>query len=506
MASVRVRFAPSPTGFVHIGSLRTALYNYLFARRNNGVFVLRIEDTDRTRYVEGATENLIRVLNWAGLVPDEGPEQEGPYGPYFQSQRTEIYHRYAQELIESGRAYYAFDTPEELESMRSGKLPQSASSTRYNFLIRDSMCNSLSLSHRDVERMLADGMPYVVRLKMPADRIFNVEDIIRGHVEFDSKEIDDQVLIKSDGYPTYHLANVVDDHLMQISHVIRGEEWLSSVPKHLYLYECFSWQAPKMAHLPLIFNPDGTKMSKRDITSLADLPEGKVDPDVESYIRAGFERDAILNAIALLGWNPGDGHEQEVFSVTELIESFGLERVNKSAAIFDLQKLRWLNKEHLGRMDEGDLLERLKPGLAIKGWDRFSDDYYTRVIGLLKSRLSFVNDFFEYGAYFFQDPSEYEEKGLKKRWKAQSANLMLEFCQEIDKLKSFNAGAIEEALRQVAERHDVGGGQIIHPVRLAVSGFSVGPGLFDLLEVLGKERVIKRLKKAVEVIPALLQQ
>ncbi|HNR68499.1 MAG TPA: glutamate--tRNA ligase [bacterium] len=506
MVAVRVRFAPSPTGFVHIGSLRTALYNFLFARQHQGTFILRIEDTDRTRFVEGATENMIRVLDWAGLMPDEGPQQGGPFGPYFQSERTEIYQRFAQQLIEQGHAYLAFDSPAELEEMRNGKLAVSRISTRYNHQIRQSMRNSLAMSAAEVEQLLAAGEPHVVRLKMPAERVFNVDDLVRGQVNFDSREIDDQILLKSDGYPTYHLANVVDDHLMQISHVIRGEEWLSSVPKHLFLYECFGWTPPKMAHLPLIFNPDGSKMSKRDITNLSELPAGKVDPDVESYIRAGFECDAILNAIALLGWNPGEGDDQQVFSLAELISNYSLERVNKSAAIFDLQKLRWLNKEQLKKQPADVLLNRLRPGLEERGWNRKPDSYCLAVIELLQARLGFLHDFFTYGTYFFEDPTEYDDKALKKYWKAQTTNLVLEFVREIDKLDRFFAAEIEEVLRRVAERHQVGGGQIIHPIRLAVSGFSVGPGLFELLELLGKDTVVKRIAKAVEVIPALQQQ
>ena len=464
---------------------------------------MRIEDTDRTRFVEGATENLVRVLDWAGLTPDEGPVQGGDYGPYFQSQRTDIYRKYARELVEKGYAYYAFDTPEELEQLRAKAREAGEPPPRYNFEIRQRMRNSLTLSPEHVQAELDAGTPHVIRLLVPPDRTFEFDDVIRGHVTFRSSHVDDQVLLKSDGFPTYHLANVVDDHLMEISHVIRGEEWLSSVPKHLLLYEYLGWQPPVMAHLPLIFNPDGTKMSKRDITSLSDLPSGKVDPDVETYIKAGYEREAIINYIALLGWNPGKGEEQEVFTLDELIDEFSLERVNKSAAIFDLQKLNWINAQHLARTDAKVLAERSRPQLEQEGFEVPSEEYLIRVIELLKTRVHFAADFVKLGAYFFKDPEQYDPHVIKKRWKEDSKKLILEFCDEISKLEPFNAESIEAALRALAERHEVGAGRIIHPVRLAVTGVGVGPGLFDILEVLGRETIIRRLKKAAEIIPTL---
>ncbi len=498
---VRVRFAPSPTGFVHIGSLRTALYNYLFARKQSGTFILRIEDTDRNRYVEGAVENLLSALKWAGITPDEGPEQNGEFGPYFQSQRTELYQKFAKELVQKGFAYYAFDTPEDMEAVRQQARDAGDPPPKYDATLRTKMRNSLTLSDSDVQKLLASNTPHVIRLKIPEDRTFTFTDIIREHVSMHSSQVDDQVLIKSDGFPTYHLANVVDDHLMEITHVIRGEEWLSSVPKHLFLYECFGWDMPELAHLPLIFNPDGTKMSKRDIQSLDELPSGKVDPDVQSYIKAGYEKEAILNYIALLGWSPGN--DREYFTLEELEQEFSLKRVNKSAAIFDLQKLNHLNSEHLKNMDSGTLAQEYKQQLETKGVDYKSEDYLRRVVELLQSRLHFRYDFYEYSSYFFMDPDSYDPKVVKKRWKDDSVKLILEFIDEISKLDVFDKEAIEYTLRQVAERHDAGSGRIIHPVRLAVSGVGVGPGLFDLLQVLGKDTVIRRLKKAVEIVPKL---
>lgn len=483
--------------------MRTALYNYLFAKKHGGTFILRIEDTDRTRYVEGAVENLIRVLDWAGVSPDEGPEQGGEYGPYFQSQRTELYQQYARQLVDQGKAYYAFDTPEELEAFRQKAKAEGNHQPRYNFTTRLQFNNSLSLSSAEVEERIGSGQPYVVRLLVPENRTFRFEDIVRGEVAFDSAQVDDQILLKSDGFPTYHLANVVDDHLMEISHVIRGEEWLSSVPKHLLLYEYLGWQPPVMAHLPLIFNPDGSKMSKRDITSLSELPTGKVDPDVETYIRAGYEKEAIINYIALLGWNPGKGEEQEVFSLAELIDEFSLERVNKSAAIFDLQKLNWLNAQHIYRKDPATLAQELKPIMEQAGFEIKDEDYFLRIVQLMQTRLHFRSDIVGLAGYFFKDPEEYDPDTLKKRWKQDSENLILEFCDEISKLEPFSAEKLEQVLVAIAEKHQVGNGKIIHPVRLAVTGVGFGAGLYETLEILGKEVVVRRLKTGAEKIPAL---
>ena len=498
LSKVRVRFAPSPTGFVHIGSMRTALYNYLFAKNMGGTFVLRIEDTDRARFVEGAVENLMSALEWAGLNPDEGPQHGGEYGPYFQSERTEIYVGYARQLVEKGFAYLAFDTPQELEAMRNNLRSKENPAPTYNYMVRNQMRNSLVMSSEEVQAELDAGTPHVVRLFVPENRQFEFQDIIRDVVKFDSRQVDDTVLIKSDGFPTYHLANVVDDHLMKISHVIRGEEWLSSVPKHLLLYEYFGWQPPLMAHLPLIFNPDGTKMSKRNITSLDELPAGKVDPDISTYINNGYDKEAILNYIALLGWNPGKGDERQVFSMEDLVNEFSLERVNKSSAIFDIQKLNWINGEHLSKRDTALLAIAIKPELEKRGLAYSSESYLYNVIDLLKSRIRFIHELISFGTYFFTDPTEYDEKGVKKRWKSDSKKLVLEFCKEISILEDYKKETIEETVRKVAEKNEVGGGKIIHPVRLCVTGTNVGPGLFEILELLGQENVTRRLKKGVE--------
>ncbi len=502
MNKVRVRFAPSPTGFVHIGGLRTALYNFLFARKYNGTFILRIEDTDRERFVEGATENLLKVLEWAGLHPDEGPGQGGSVGPYFQSERTALYQTHVRELVEKGLAYYAFDTAAELEAMRQAGKQTGDYFAKYSAANRLQMRNSLTMSATQVQELLASGQPYVIRLLVPEERKFQVNDVVRGEVVFDSHEVDDQVLLKSDGFPTYHLANVVDDHLMEISHVIRGEEWLSSVPKHLLLYEYFGWQPPVMAHLPLIFNPDGSKMSKRDIKTLDELPTGKVDPDVASYIKKGYEKAAILNYIALLGWNPGEGDDRQVFALNELVNEFSLQRVNKSAAIFDLKKLNWLNKEHIMQRTIEDLAQENHASVAAIA--AVDEEYLIKTVALLKERLYFSKDVVTIGRYFFQDPEEYEMAAVRKRWDKDSAKIILEFCAEIAKLYVFEAAEIERILRAVADNNKVGAGKLIHPVRLAVTGVSVGPGLFELLQVLGKETVVRRLQHAAEAIPKII--
>ena len=495
--AIRTRFAPSPTGFVHVGGLRTALYNYIFAKKNHGTFVLRIEDTDRKRLVPGALENLLKVLKWAGLDWDEGPDIGGPHKPYVQSERLQEYRKYAHLLVQHGHAYYAFDTDKELEAMRTAHKTAQNPNPKYDHITRAHMRNSLTLSEEQTATELAKGTPYTIRLFVPQDSTFEFADMIRGQVSFRSDQVDDTVLLKSDGWPTYHLGVVVDDYLMEITHVIRGEEWLSSVPKHLLLYRYFGWDPPLMAHLPLIFNPDGTKMSKRDITSLDELPPGKVDADVESYIRQGYEREAILNHIALLGWNPGEGDDRQVFTMDDLVQEFSLEHVNKAAAIFDIKKLNWINSEHVRKRSDASLVEQVKVELMRHKVPVPSDDYVNRVIGLLKTRVHFSGDFFKIGRYFFIDPEQYDEQTTKKHWKGESAKLVLEFLDEIVKLTLFNTAELEAALRRVAEKNQVGSGQIIHPIRLAVSGTGVGPGLFELLEVIGKDVVGRRIHTAV---------
>lgn len=482
MENIRVRFAPSPTGYLHVGGLRTALYNFLFAKKNNGKFILRIEDTDRNRYVEGAVENLIKALKWAGLDYDEGPDAGGNFGPYMQSQRLDIYKKHADELIAKGHAYYCFCTPERLQKLREEQEKQKLPQAKY-----DKHC--LSLSKSEVEKNLQSGMPYVVRLNVQPNQKIVFDDIIRERVEFDSSNVDDQVLIKSDGYPTYHLANVVDDHLMQISHVIRGEEWLSSTPKHVLLYDAFGWERPKFAHLPLLLNPDKSKLSKR-----------QGDVAVEDYRDKGFLKDALVNFVALLGWNAGD--DKEFYYMNELIEKFSLQRVNKAGAVFDLQKLNWLNAEHLRKLSDEQILPLLKEEILHSEFSdkHFLDKHLLLIISAMKERVSFVKEFITTCRYFYEEPKEYEQKSIEKNWKPETPEQLMKLRNAFAELKNPTKEDYEHALTKTAEELNIGKGKLIHPLRLAVSGQSTGPGMFDLLFILGKEEVIKRIDTAIEKI------
>ena len=477
--AVRVRFAPSPTGYLHVGGLRTALYNYLFARRNRGTFILRIEDTDRTRYVEGAVDNLIETLRWAGLAYDEGPAQGGDRGPYVQSERLDIYRRYATELLESGKAYYAFDTPEELDEMRKHQ-EKMRIPPKYDR-------RALRLTPAEVQAKRDAGVPAVVRLKVPESSTVAFDDIVRGHVEFSSDRLDDQVLLKSDGYPTYHLANVVDDHLMGVTHVIRGEEWLSSTPKHVLLYQYLGWDLPQFAHLPLLLNPDKSKLSKR-----------QGDVAVEDYRQKGYLREALVNFVALLGWNPGD--EREIFSLEELVQEFTLERVGKSGAVFNLEKLNWMNVQHLRRKPDTELLAMLRAQLAPAGLAGVDDTYLLSVIALMKERVDTVEEFVTFGGYFFRDPETYDEAARKKNWKEGSGDQLKRFLAALDGIEGFSEGDIERAVRSVAETAGVSAGKIIHALRLAVSGVGLGPGLFELMHVIGRERCVARINRAITAL------
>src|ERR1041385_1339556 len=478
---VRVRFAPSPTGFLHVGGLRTALYNFLFARRQGGVFVLRIEDTDRARYVEGAVERLIRTLAWTGLAYDEGPEKGGPFGPYIQSERLDLYRDHVNRLLNKGDAYRCFCTHDRLEEMRKEqdrlKLPP-----KY-----DRRC--LSLDKSVIQSNIAQGLPFVIRMRVPDGVTISFHDMIRGEVEFAGEKVDDQVLLKSDGYPTYHLANVVDDHLMQITHVIRGEEWLSSTPKHVLLYQYFGWELPSFAHLPLLLNPDRSKLSKR-----------QGDVAVEDYRAKGYLKEALINFVALLGWNPGT--EQEFFYLNDLINQFSLERVNKAGAVFNIDKLDWLNFEHLRKKPDAEVLRMLKELLAQSKYNNyhFNDDYLLKVIVAMRERVSFMKDFIEKGPYFFEAPVEYDQEGVKKRWKEETPAQLKLLADEFLKLEHPTKETYEAALQKTAVSLNTGNGTLIHAVRLAVSGVGGGPGVYDILSILGKDESVKRIRAAIERI------
>lgn len=478
---IRVRFAPSPTGFLHVGGLRTALYNYLFARQNHGVFILRIEDTDRSRYVEGAVENLINTLQWVGLDYDEGPIKGGAYGPYVQSERLEIYRKYAKQLVDEGKAYYCFCTSDRLEQMRT-ELEQKGEFAKY-----DRFC--LKLSQSEIEQKLKSNLPYVIRMKVPDNTTIKFYDLIRKDVEISSELIDDQVLLKSDGYPTYHLANVVDDHLMKVTHVIRGEEWLPSVPKHILLYQYFNWEVPVLAHLPLLLNPDKSKLSKR-----------QGDVAVEDYRAKGYLREGLINFIALLGWNPGD--EREIFTLEELIKEFSLERVGKSGAVFNIDKLNWINLQHIHRKTEKEMLPILKEILSRSKYKDlfFSDDYLEKVIHAMRERINYIAGILDKSPYFFEPPREYDSVYIAKHWKAETPDWLGKLIEEFSKLNNPKKEDFENALNRTAEALGLGRGKIIHAVRLAVSGMGEGPGLYDILDILGKEEVIKRIQQAIKNI------
>lgn len=488
---IRVRFAPSPTGYLHIGGLRTALYNYLFARSQGGTFVLRIEDTDQQRYVEGAERDIIEALEWAGLEYDEGPPHGGPYTPYHQSERKDIYQRHVQLLLDAGHAYYAFDTPEELDAMRTRLQAAGNPAPKYDVVTRTEMSNGLTLSESEVQHRLDAGTPYVVRLRVPEAETVQFEDVVRGHISFGSEELDDQVLLKSDGLPTYHLANVVDDHLMGITHVIRGEEWLPSTPKHILLYQFFDWEPPQMAHLPLILSPNGGKLSKRNADKMG------IPVSVSQYQKAGYEPEALINFLAFLGWNPGT--EQERFTLTGLSKAFSLERVGSAGVQFNLDKLNWYNQQFIHDLDRQQLLQRARPHLKNHGFSP-EDAYLSEVVALLQDRLGFIEEVATTYSYFFADPESYDEGGIKKRWKADSATLLTEYANRLEATENFTADEAEAVLREIAEAHGAGAGRIIHPARLAVSGVSFGPSLFHMMEVLGQNTCVRRIKAAVTAL------
>jgi glutamyl-tRNA synthetase len=474
----RVRFAPSPTGYLHVGGLRTALYNYLFARNQDGKFILRIEDTDRNRFVPGAIDNLISTLKWAGIDYDEGPDKGGEYGPYLQSERLSIYKEHADELLKNKKAYYCFCSAERLTKLREEQQKQNIQ-TKY-----DKHC--LSLSSKEIEKNLAEGLPFVIRLNVEPGKKIKFTDHIRDEVEFSSDVVDDQILIKTDKYPTYHLANVVDDHLMKITHVIRGEEWLSSTPKHIILYEAFGWEIPVFAHLPLLLNADRSKLSKR-----------QGDVAVEDYKQKGYLKEALVNFVALLGWTAGD--DKEYYDIDELIAKFSIDRVNKSGAVFNVEKLNWLNEEHLRKKTEAELVEMLRNEISTSKYStmNFSDEYLAKVISVMKERVSFIKDIIINGFYFFEDPTTYEETVVKKRWNNKSGEILRQYVETMKEINMPTKEDFENALKVTAAYFNTGNGDVIHPLRLAVSGVGGGPGIFDILYIIGKEKTINRINTII---------
>ena len=504
---VRVRFAPSPTGPLHIGGVRTALYNYLFAKQNGGDFILRIEDTDQTRFVEGAENYIIESFKWLGLEFDEGVGIGGEYGPYKQSDRKELYKQYALELVDKGWAYYAFDTAEELDALRK-QYESEKKNFQYDCNTRKGLRNSLSLSKEEVEDLLNQGIAYVIRFKFPENEDIHLDDLIRGHVKMNSSLLDDKVLYKSDGMPTYHLANIVDDHLMCISHVIRGEEWLPSCPLHVMLYKAFGWEdtMPKFAHLPLLLKPDGNgKLSKRDGDRLGFpvFPLQWTDPkskEISSgYRESGYLPEAVINMLALLGWNSGT--EQELFSLKELIDAFSIDRISKHGAKFDLEKAKWFNHQYLQKVEDENLVEGFLCDLKNRGIDA-SIEKVIAIVKLVKERCNFVKDFWDNSDYFFVAPESYAEKALKKRWKEGTSERMYIIADKMNEIEDNSSWAdnAEEFLMKYISDNELNMGQIMNSIRLAVVGDTKGVNMLDIMKILGKENIISRIRIAAEKI------
>ena len=483
-----------------MGGIRTALYCYLFAKKNDGDFVLRIEDTDQKRYVSGAEDYIIEALNWCGISPDEGIKAGGDFGPYRQSERKVIYQQYAQRLIESEHAYYAFDTPEDLEQMRERLKKAGVAAPQYNAITRSTMKNSLSLSADEVKQRLDSGDKYVIRLKVPINEEIRFEDRVRGWVVVHSSNIDDKVIFKGDGMPTYHLANVVDDYLMKITHVIRGEEWLPSAPLHILLYRYLGWEdsTPEFAHLPLILKPDGNgKLSKRDGDRLGFpvFPLNWIDPvigsDSPGYKEQGYFPDAFINMLALMGWNPGDN--REIFSLEELVDEFTLERVNKAGAKFDPDKTRWFQQQYLRSTTDEKLARLFIPILKEHGIE-CSDDYAQTVCGLMKARVTFVADILLEGRYLFEAPETYDEKTIRKKWKESTPGIIRDLITVLQGIEDFNAERIENEFKNFLEKKELGFGAVFPNFRVLVTGMGMGPSMFAISELLGKDEVISRLE------------
>ncbi|WP_207533499.1 glutamate--tRNA ligase [Desertivirga arenae] len=497
---VRVRFAPSPTGGLHLGGVRTVLFNYLFAKKHGGDFILRIEDTDQTRFVPGAEEYIIECLKWCGLTPDEGTEAGGEYGPYRQSERKDIYRKFANQLVSEGKAYYAFDTPEELEEKRA-EIPN----FQYGHSFRHQLRNSLTLPKDEVQRLLDEGTPYVIRINMPSNETISFTDLIRGFVSFDTTLVDDKVLLKADGMPTYHLAVVVDDFLMKITHAFRGEEWLPSAPVHLMLWKYLGWEdaMPQWAHLPLILKPDGNgKLSKRDGARLgfpvyamnwADPSGGEVTP---GFREMGFLPEAFINLLAMLGWN--DGTDQEIFSIAELVEKFSLERVNHSGAKFDFEKAKWFNAEWIKKVNAEALQEDVLTLLTANNIKVSDSTKLVKIIGLVKDRCTLLTDFILQAGYFFKGPVSYDLDAVKPKWNVQKEDFFTVFISELEQLEHFATEEIEGLFKKLVADKGLKIGDVMLPFRVMLVGGKFGPAVFDIASLVGKEETISRIQKALE--------
>ncbi len=491
----RLRFAPSPTGPLHIGGVRTALFNYLFAKKHGGDFILRIEDTDQSRYVQGAEEYIINSLKWCNINFDESIELGGKFAPYRQSERREIYKKRINELVAKGKAYYAFDTSQELTEMREKLQAEKSPIQQYNFATRMQMKNSFTLSAEEVEQKINSGEPYVIRFDMPENQIVVLNDLIRGEIKVNTSTLDDKVLFKADGLPTYHFANIVDDHHMEISHVIRGEEWLPSMPLHVLLYQSFEWDAPQFAHLPLILKPNGKgKLSKRDGEKLG-FPVFPIDWEkdgekITGYKEWGYFPDAFINMLALLGWNSGT--EQEIFSMEELINSFSIEKVQKAGAKFDPDKTKWFNQQYLKQKDNKELSEIYLKILEDKNI-KTDINYVEKVVALIKERATFVSDFWELSSYFFVAPLEYNKKSKKKAWKKDTPEIIEKLKNILQEIEIFNTETTENTVKNWITENEFNFGKVLNPLRLVLVGATSGPHLFDIISMLGKDEVISRI-------------
>jgi len=503
---VRVRFAPSPTGGLHLGGVRTVLFNYLFAKKYKGDFIVRIEDTDQTRFVEGAEEYIFDTLAWCGLTPDESPLHGGPYAPYRQSERKASYKQYADQLVNAGYAYYAFDTPEELEQMRANYKTDENPSPQYNSLLRTKMRNSLTLSEAEVSELLAAGTPHVVRIKMPLDETVSFTDMIRGEVSFNTSQVDDKVLLKGDGMPTYHLAVVVDDYLMKITHAFRGEEWLPSAPVHILLWKYLGWSAdmPQWAHLPLILKPDGNgKLSKRDGDRLGfpvfamDWTDPKTGEKTIGFKERGFLPEAFVNLLALLGWN--DGTDNEVFTMDELIAAFSMDRVHKGGAKFNYEKALWYNQEWIKRTTSSKLVDQVAETFAAAGVaaDR---TILLRVIDLVKERCILMADFVTQGAFFFVSPSEFDTASIQPKWNEQKNMFFIELAKAFESSIVWESHDLENTFKEIAAAHDLKPGELMLPLRIMLVGGKFGPGVFDIAAIIGKKETVNRIQKVLSIL------
>ncbi len=498
----RVRFAPSPTGPLHIGGVRTALYNYLFAKQQGGDFILRIEDTDSTRFVPGAEEYIRETFDWLNLPFDESPAKGGDYGPYKQSQRKEIYKKYVHNLLDEDAAYIAFDTPEELEAKRA-EIPN----FQYDASTRDKMRNSLTLTEEEMQALIKEGIQYVVRIKIDPDREIIVDDMIRGRVVVNSSVLDDKVIYKSaDELPTYHLANVVDDHLMEITHVIRGEEWLPSAPLHVWLYRSLGWEKhmPQFAHLPLLLKPEGNgKLSKRDGDRLGfpvfplQWTDPKTDEVSSGYRESGYLPEAVINFLAFLGWNPGT--EQEIFSLNELVQAFSFDRCSKSGAKFDVEKAKWYNHQYILRMSDHDLAELFMPVLQEKGIS-VSVEQAEKVVSLVKERVHFISELWDQSCFFFVAPTTYDEKTVQKRWKQETPEQMKQLSALMAGMDDFSAENQEKTVMDWIQQNQLHTGNVMNAFRLAIVGAGKGPHMFDITGVIGKEETLRRLERAISIL------